>query len=91
VPRPRPAPAKIVLPKPTRPLLVRNVIIVVAKPLQPGATYRLDAVNATGPTGRKLSSDRTFTVPKPEKPAATREPPARPVAPDTARRVRPPR
>lgn len=85
VPQRRAAPAKIVLPKPTRPLLARNVIIVVAKPLQPGATYRLDALNATGPTGHKLSSDRTFTVPKQEKP-----PPAKPAA-DSARRVRPAR
>jgi len=89
VPQRRPAPAKMVLPKPTRPLLVRNVIIVVGKALQAGATYRLDALNATGPTGRKLSSDRTFTVPKPEKPAATKEPSPKPAAPDSTRRVRP--
>jgi hypothetical protein len=80
-----------VLPKPTRPLLVRDVIIVVAKPLQPGAAYRLDALNATGPTGRKLSSDRTFTVPKKEKPAAAKAPPSTSAARDTARRIRPAR
>jgi len=96
VPQRRPPPAKIVLPKPTRPLLVRDVIVVVAKPLQAGATYRLDALNATGPTGRKLSSDRTFTVPKPEKPATTRTPASttprsKPAVPDTTRRGRPAR
>jgi len=89
VPQRRPAAAPIVLPKPTRPLLARNVIIIVAKPLQAGATYRLDALNATGPTGRKLSSDRTFTVPKPEKPRASKEPAPRAASPDTSRRVRP--
>lgn len=87
----RRAPPKIVLPKPTRPLLVRDVIIVASKPLQAGATYRLDALNAMGPTGRKLSSSQTFTVPKPEKPATPSASPAKPAAPDTARPVQPQR
>jgi hypothetical protein len=91
VPQRRAPQVKVVLPKPTRPLLVRDVIIVVAKPLQPGAAYRLDALNATGPTGRKLSSDRTFTVPKKEKPAAAKAPPSTSAARDTARRIRPAR
>lgn len=87
----RRAPPKVVLPKPTRPLLVRDVIIVASKPLQAGATYRLDALNAMGPTGRKLSSSQTFTVPKPEKPATPSASPAKPAAPDTARPVQPQR
>ncbi len=57
--------ATMVLPRPTRPLLVGEVLIVVGKPLRVGATYRLYALNATGPTGKKLSSDRTFELPKP--------------------------
>lgn len=91
VPQRRPAPPKVVLPKPTRPLLVRDVIIVIAKPLTPGATYRLDALNATGPTGRKLTSSQTFIVPKPEKPVApTAVPPGARAAPgDTSHARRP--
>ena len=87
----RRAPAKVVLPKPTRPLLVRDVIIVTGKPLRPGATYRLDALNATGPTGRKLSSSQTFTVPKQEKPATPKASPSKPASGDTVRPVRPQR
>lgn len=56
--------AAAVLPKPTRPLLVRDVIIVLAQPLRAGMTYRLDVINAVGPTGRTLSSERSFTMPK---------------------------
>jgi hypothetical protein len=82
VPQRRPATAPpVVLPKPTRPLLIRDVIIVLATPLRPGTTYRLNAINAIGPTGKSLSSDRSFDVPKPEKPVV--KPPAKPVAPGT--------
>ena len=73
VPQRRPAAKTRVLPKPSRPLLVRDVLMVVARPLVAGATYRLDAINAVGPTGRKLSSNQTFTVPKPA-PRATPAP-----------------
>jgi hypothetical protein len=90
VPQRRPAAAPVVLPKPTRPLLARDVLIVLARPLRAGATYRLNAIDATGPTGRKLSSDRSFTVPKPAaQPAGQPAPQAapRPAAPTASRRV----
>lgn len=64
IPQRRPVTTPIVLPNPTRPLLIREVSIVVATPLRGGATYRLGAINATGPTGKKLSSDKTFEMPK---------------------------
>ncbi|MEO7041671.1 MAG: Ig-like domain-containing protein [Gemmatimonadaceae bacterium] len=76
----RAARAPMVLPKPTRPLLVREIVLVAATPLRAGVTYKLTALSATGPTGKKLSSDRTFELPKPvahpdsatiKKPAAT--------------------
>jgi len=57
--------ATMVLPKPTRPLLVREIVLVAATPLRPGVTYKLTALSATGPTGKKLSSDRSFELPKP--------------------------
>ncbi len=63
IPRPTSAPP-LVLPKPTRPLLVRDVTIVVGRPFRSGVTYTLNVVNAVGPTGRTLSSDRTFSMPK---------------------------
>ncbi|MDQ2889629.1 MAG: Ig-like domain-containing protein [Gemmatimonadota bacterium] len=62
IPIPNRLPPPTVLPKPTRPLLVRDVIVVLAQPLRPGITYTLAALNAVGPTGRTLSSDRSFTV-----------------------------
>jgi hypothetical protein len=90
IPQRRPAKPAMVLPKPTRPLLVREVRIVVATPLRAGATYRLTALNATGPTGKKLSSDKTFEIPKavtrPDSAAAKKPagaPPIRPTTPPT--------
>lgn len=65
IPLRRPTRATMILPKPTRPLLVREIVLVIATPLRPGITYRLTALNATGPTGKKLSSDKTFELPKP--------------------------
>jgi Big-like domain-containing protein len=70
IPQKRPAASTIILPKPTRPLLVRDVLLKVAKPLRAGSEYRLDVIDAVGPTGRKLSSARSFTVPKAAAPAA---------------------
>ena len=81
IPQRRPATSTLVLPKPTRPLLVRDVLIVVAKPLHAGSTYRLTAVNAVGPTGRALSSDRTFGVPSLARPPAASNTPPKPAAP----------
>jgi hypothetical protein len=72
--QPRPTRATMVLPKPTRPLLVRDVLIVIARPLHAGSTYRLDALNATGPTGKTASSDRSFQAPAPAPPAANPAP-----------------
>lgn len=63
IPSRRTPAAKLVLPKPTRPLLIRDVTIVVAKPLRRGASYTLTAINAVGPTGRTLSSDKAFSIP----------------------------
>jgi Big-like domain-containing protein len=76
----RPVVAPVVLPKPTRPLLVRDLLIVIRTPLRAGATYRLDAINATGPTGKALSSSQSFTVPK----VAPKAPPAAGTAPKPA-------
>lgn len=71
VPIPQPKPSRTgrpnrpsgPLPKPTRALLFRDVLLELGARLRPGATYRLQAINATGPTGKTLTSDRTFTVP----------------------------
>ncbi|MEO7103410.1 MAG: Ig-like domain-containing protein [Gemmatimonadaceae bacterium] len=65
IPSRRPTRTTMILPKPTRPLLVREIVLVIATPLRAGGTYRLTALNATGPTGKKLSSDKTFELPKP--------------------------
>lgn len=64
IPQRRTVKAPMVLPKPTRPLLIRDVVIVVATPLRAGATYRLTAMDATNPSGKKLTSEQTFQVPK---------------------------
>lgn len=78
IPQRRPAAPAAVLPKPTRPLLVRDLLIVIGTPLRAGATYRLNAISAVGPTGRTLSSDHTFTVPAPAAAGA----PAKPATPN---------
>lgn len=57
--------------KPTRPLLFRDVVIVVASKLQPGASYVLRAIDALGPTGRRLTSQRAFVIPKAAPPTDT--------------------
>lgn len=51
-------------PRPTRRLLFRDVAVTVSTKLQPGATYVLRAIDALGPTGRKLTSQRSFSVAK---------------------------
>jgi hypothetical protein len=82
VPVPVPqAPGRIVVPRPSRPLLVRDVLITLARPLRAGATYRLQAVGVLGPTGKTANSERTFQVPRAGAPADTtrrRPAPARP-------------
>ena len=64
IPQKRAVRTPMVFPKPTRPLLIREVLIVVAKPLRAGEQYRLTVVDATSPSGKKLTSDRTFELPK---------------------------
>ena len=79
IPPPRATRATMVLPKPTRPLLVREIVLIAVTPLRPGVTYKLTVLNATGPTGKKLSSDKTFELPKPvahPDSAAIKKPPA---------------
>lgn len=64
VPVPQPArPGQPVRPRPSLPLLYRDVVIVVSRPLRPGLTYRLRATGVRGPTGRTAISEQPFTVP----------------------------
>lgn len=51
------------LPKPSLPLLFRDVVITLARPLRSGATYRLHATDLHAPTGRVATSDLSFQVP----------------------------
>jgi hypothetical protein len=92
-PNTRPAPAVAPLPKPTRPLLFRDVTIVTATRLVPGATYRLQAADALSPTGVRRTSDQSFTVPKPATPSPAPAPPdstrARPAVTPPAVQTRP--
>ena len=73
IPTRNPAATPAVLPKPTRPLLVRDVFIRLAQRLRAGVTYRLNVTNAIGPTGRTLSSDKSFSMPR----AAVKPPPTK--------------
>ncbi len=58
-------------PRPARPLLFRNVAVMLAAKLQPGATYVLRAIDALAPSGRRITSDRSFSVAKLPAPADT--------------------
>jgi hypothetical protein len=51
--------------KPTRPLLVRDVIITVRTPLRPKVEYRLQATKLRGANDKVGTSDHTFTIPAP--------------------------
>jgi hypothetical protein len=54
---------------PSRPSPTVEIIIVLAQPLRPGATYRLKAGLLRGLMGTSGPSERTFTLPKaPERP-----------------------
>lgn len=64
VPEIRGTAAAVTRPRPTRPLFFRDVAIVLGAKLQPGATYTVRAIDALGPTGRKLTSERSFSVAK---------------------------
>lgn len=89
IPQRRPEATRVPLPRPTRPLLIRDVQLVLATPLRAGSAYRLDALNAVGPTGHKLSSSVSFTAPK-RVPAKTPIP-ARPMVPAARPAQRPAR
>lgn len=54
---------QVALPKPGLPLLFRDVVITIARPLRPGATYQLRATDVRGPTGHTASSSLPVTVP----------------------------
>jgi hypothetical protein len=61
-------------PKPSRPSPTARVIIRLATPLAPGASYRLIATDVWGLSGAPRTSDRVFTVPKPTPPAPVKAP-----------------
>ena len=80
------------LPKPSRPSPITDVAVIVAVPLKPGTSYRLEARDVRNLQGFKASPSRVFTMPKPEPPAPSKTPPKTPpkgAKPDSARR--PPR
>jgi hypothetical protein len=91
IPQGQTAPVPVVLPKPTRPLLVRNLVITLGQPLRPGTTYRLNATDLTGPTGKKLSSEKTFDTPKPAPPPTDSAAAKKPAPAPAARPIRPER
>ena len=62
------------LPKPSRPPPRARVIIRLAMPLAPAASYRLIATDVWGLSGAPRTSDRVFTVPKPTPPAPVKAP-----------------
>jgi hypothetical protein len=55
-------------PRPSKPLLYRDILITVAKPLPAKATFVLHAVNMRSPLGKTATSSRTFTTPAPPPP-----------------------
>ena len=67
------------VPKPSLPLLFRDVVITIARPLRPGATYRLHATDVRAPTGRTATSDLAFTVPNFAPPDTSKTRKAQPV------------
>lgn len=52
-------------PSPTRPVPPSELVLVVSAPLEPGATYRLEARGLVGLGGVAATSSRDFTVPRP--------------------------
>ncbi|MGI8547839.1 MAG: Ig-like domain-containing protein [Gemmatimonadaceae bacterium] len=71
VPRPVTALTTAARPRPARALLFRNVAVVLGATLQPGTTYVLRALGALAPNGRRVTSDRSFSVAKLPTPADT--------------------
>lgn len=52
--------------RPSRPSPIHEVIVQLGAPLHPGTYYRLQAVNIRGLLGKAQTSDRVFSMPKPE-------------------------
>ncbi|HEU4642405.1 MAG TPA: Ig-like domain-containing protein, partial [Gemmatimonadaceae bacterium] len=67
-------------PRPSRPVPVSEVVIVTARPLTPGGTYRLSAHGVRNLLGHASNSSRSFVVPKGAE-ATAGAPGARPKAP----------
>lgn len=87
-PAPRPAAAAAIdsLPKPSRPAPYTTISLDIARPLIPGATYRLRVTTIRALSGRATGSERTFTTPKTSAPRT----PADSMAPSGARPPRRP-
>jgi len=75
-PRPAAAPA-VTLRRPSIPPPPTTLLLRIARPLTPAATYRLAVISARGISGRSGESERSFTTPRP------------PAAADSVRRVTP--
>jgi len=87
---PLPTVKRAPIPRPSRPLLYRDVLLTVATPLRQKVGYSLHADRVTSPTGVAATSNRTFVVPeaKPVQDSTTTHattkpssPPATPSAP----------
>ena len=70
-------------PGPSRPPPVSEVVIELARPLQPAEAYRLQATAVRGLLRTPRTSDRAFTVPERPSPAATADSAGRPARPTT--------
>ena len=68
--------------RPSRPVPVTEVVLVLDGALEPGKDYRLRAVDVRNLLGAPRTSDRTFTTPRPAAPDTTRR-----AQPDTARQA----
>ena len=75
---------------PSAPPPYSSLLIRIARPLAPAATYRLSVSSARGLSGRVSGSERTFTMPRAPAPRDTTRR-AVPAPADTARRVVPTR
>jgi hypothetical protein len=64
------------LPKPSRPSPITAVVVLVAEPLQPGVSYRLEARDVRNLQGFKASPSHAFAMPKPTPPPAPGAKPA---------------
>jgi hypothetical protein len=59
--------ARLRRPTPSRPSPIHEVVLQLGVPLRPGIYYRLRAIDIPGLLGKTRSSDRVFSMPKPEK------------------------